>query len=310
MKNLIFSSYKGATYTGGLYLSEIYISSIIGNSQKLDGGAMFGNVPRPVWSQWYEPDSVGRINLATRAMLIETGPFKVLCETGVGAFFEPKLAERFGIQEKEHVLLNNLENHGLSHQDITHVILSHLHFDHAGGLLPSWSDQQTGSDDLLFPNANFLVSAAAWERMLQPHARDRASFISSLKEKLEGSGRLNIICGKYPEDELRDFISFDYSEGHTPGQMMTRVKGKNKCIIFVADLIPGAHWIHLPITMGYDRYPELIIDEKRELYKTLENKDLIFFTHDTMYAISGVQLNTKGKYEAVNPQKSILRLAI
>src|SRR5687768_11609463 len=113
--------------------------SIIGNSQKLDGGAMFGNAPRAMWAKWLEPDAENRIPLACRALLVEgLNGRRVLFETGIGAFFEPKLRERYGVVEDRHVLLDSLANAGFSDADIDAVVLSHLHFDHAGGLLAPW----------------------------------------------------------------------------------------------------------------------------------------------------------------------------
>ena len=137
--------------------------SIIGNSQRLDGGAMFGNVPRPMWEQWVAPDEGNRIPLACRALLADgLAGKRVLFETGIGAFFEPKLRQRFGVVEERHVLLDSLVQAGFSHEDIDVVVLSHLHFDHAGGLLSGWQDGMQAS--LLFPNATYLVSAACWDR--------------------------------------------------------------------------------------------------------------------------------------------------
>src|SRR5687767_7281319 len=116
------------------------ILSIEGNTQRLDGGAMFGNCPRPVWEKWAPPDDRHRITLACRALLVDEGKRKVLCEAGIGAFLEPKLRERFGVQEDRHVLLESLAAKGIAPEDIDVIVLSHLHFDHAGGLLTPWKE--------------------------------------------------------------------------------------------------------------------------------------------------------------------------
>src|SRR5688572_6922785 len=116
------------------------IFSVEGNTQKLDGGAMFGNCPKAVWQKWAAPDEQNRVKLACRSMLVREDGRNVLCETGIGAFFEPKLKARFGVQEDRHVLLDSLAKLGVEPGDVHVVVLSHLHFDHAGGLLESWRE--------------------------------------------------------------------------------------------------------------------------------------------------------------------------
>ena len=131
--------------------------SIAGNSQKLDGGSMFGNAPRAMWTKWATPDDLNRIPLATRGLLATPLNGKtVLFETGIGAFFEPRLRARFGVQEDRHVLLDSLREAGFDHTDIDVVVLSHLHFDHAGGLLAPWVEGR--GPELLFPTATFVVT--------------------------------------------------------------------------------------------------------------------------------------------------------
>jgi glyoxylase-like metal-dependent hydrolase (beta-lactamase superfamily II) len=278
---------------------QILISAIHGNRQQLDGGAMFGNVPRPVWQKWLPPDEVGRVELQCRALLVQTPSHNLLCETGIGAFFEPKLAERFGVIESEHMLLTNLAERGLAPEDIDYIILSHLHFDHAGGLLPTYAEISAGHDTLAFPRAKFLVGEEAFARCKYPHERDRASFIPGLAEKLERSGRLIVIRpeAKGLPDDLTDLISFRYSNGHTPGQMHCLVQGQTQKVFFAGDLIPGLPWVHLPVTMGYDRFPERLIDEKKELYQAAIKEDwYVFFTHDIGIAMAKIESDQNGKF--------------
>ena len=276
--------------------------SLPGNSQKLDGGAMFGNAPRAMWARWASPDDANRIPLACRALLASPLNGKtVLFETGIGAFFAPALRERYGVVEDRHVLLESLRSAGFEHEDIDVVVLSHLHFDHAGGLLAPW--QEGRAPTLLFPNATYVVSADCWQRARNPHPRDRASFIPELPALLEASGRLEIVDGQYSA-ALGKSVRFHYSDGHTPGLMLAEICGPDFVggephggVVFCADLIPGRPWVHVPITMGYDRNAELLIDEKREfLEDKLARNVHLFFTHDPGCALAQVTRDDKGRF--------------
>ena len=172
---------------------------VMGNSQKLDGGAMFGNAPKALWERWVSADNRNRIDLACRALLVLEPDRRILFEAGIGAFFDPKLRDRFGVTDANHVLLDNLTALGIQHEDIDVVVLSHLHFDHAGGLLSAYQADEPLR--LLFPNAHFVVSEAAFERAIKPHARDKASFIPTLNEQLSQSGRLSTRSNRYCQNE-------------------------------------------------------------------------------------------------------------
>lgn len=285
--------------------------SIIGNSQKLDGGAMFGNAPRAVWSRWTSVDEQNRIDLACRALL--ASPLNgrtVLFETGIGAFFPPDLRQRYGVVEDRHVLLDSLADAGFSHEQIDVVVLSHLHFDHAGGLLAVWQDGE--APRLLFPNATVVVSAAAWQRACRPHARDRASFIPELPALLQASGRLEIVDGPHCR-VLGDSVRFHYSQGHTPGLLLSEIVGPMRVqgqahggVLFCADLIPGRAWVHVPITMGYDRNAELLIDEKQAVLDDVLAREVhLFFTHDPGCALARATRDAKGRFVTSHEQERL-----
>jgi glyoxylase-like metal-dependent hydrolase (beta-lactamase superfamily II) len=271
--------------------------SILGNSQQLDGGAMFGNAPKALWSRWIAPDAENRIPLACRCLLVkDLDGRNVLFETGIGAFFEPALRERYGVVESRHVLLDSLAAAGLTHEQVDVVVLSHLHFDHAGGLLAAWEEGQPPR--LLFPNARFVLGADHWRRATHPHPRDRASFVPELQPLLEASGRLELVEGEYSLT-LGESVRFSFSDGHTPGLMLAEVAG----VVFCADLIPGRFWVHLPITMGYDRWPEKLIDEKHAFLEDKLTRDVrLFFTHDHDCALARVTRDERGRFGTTDEQ--------
>jgi len=277
---------------------------------------MFGNAPRALWEKWAAPDELNRIELACRALLASPLEGKtVLFETGIGAFFEPRMRERYGVQESQHVLIDSLREAGFEHEDIDVVVLSHLHFDHAGGLLAAWHEGR--EPELLFPNATYVVGAQHWQRALQPHPRDRASFIPELPGLLQASGRLEVVDGEYSK-VLGHSVRFSYSDGHTPGLMLAEIVGQARAgegahggVVFCADLIPGRSWVHVPITMGYHRNAELLIDEKRQfLEDKLARNVHLFFTHDPQVALAQVGRDEKGRFVTLHEQGELKARAL
>jgi glyoxylase-like metal-dependent hydrolase (beta-lactamase superfamily II) len=281
------------------------IFSIEGNTQKLDGGAMFGNCPKALWERWLKPDEKGRVGLACRSMLIVDEDDRViLCEAGIGAFFEPKMADRFGVENSDrHILRESLAKVGFSPDDVDVVVLSHLHFDHAGGILPSYDEIQKEGMHLLFKNASYVLGEEALARAKSPHMRDKASFIPGLTKLLENTKNLEIITGQTSK-VLGEKFEFITTSGHTPGQIHVLYKGSDEPIFFCGDLIPGTPWVHLPITMGYDRFPEKLIDEKSEiLNRAVEENWSLFYTHDVHFACSKISMDEKGRFKPDNAVK-------
>ena len=178
-------------------------------------------------------------------------------------------------------------------------MLSHLHFDHAGGLLGEFSEGR--EPELLFPNAQYVIGEQAWERACKPHPRDRASFIPRLTERLAASERLELVSGGRSRS-LGGRVQFHFSNGHTPGLMHAELGG----VVFCSDLIPGRPWVHLPVTMGYDRNPELLIDEKRGFLEDKIARGVqLFFTHDVGCAIAAPTRDASGRYGVAGERASL-----
>jgi glyoxylase-like metal-dependent hydrolase (beta-lactamase superfamily II) len=284
------------------------ITTISGNGQKLDGGAMFGSAPRALWERWIAADTMNRIDLACRAMLVRDSRQTVLVEAGIGAFLDHEQRQRYGVTESHHVLLRSLSELGYSDADVDAVVLTHLHFDHAGGLLTAYEDGKPSH--LLFPNARYVTGRRQWQRACNPHIRDRASYIPELLRLLESSGRLELVGDGGGSSTLGPEWRFHVSDGHTPGQLLPEIDMPAGPVVFAGDLVPGTAWVHLPITMGYDRYPEVLIDEKaRLLGDLLSRSGRLVFTHDPAVAIGRLCIDEKGRYGVLDTSGDVTGLA-
>lgn len=284
----------------------VQIYSVLSNAYRLDGGAMFGNAPKALWERWIPADEQNRLRLTTRALLALTGEEVILFETGIGAYLEPKLRERFGVYEPEHMLLETLAQHGVAPADVTRIFFTHMHFDHVGGLLSPW--QEGKEPEIIFPSAKVYAGEDAWERATHPHSRDRASFIPALHRQLEQSGRLTLVR----KDETFSFggleLRFFPSDGHTPGLLAADLRYPGGRVVFPTDLVPGRFWVHLPISMGYDRFPELLIEEKKTLLTSLvEDNGWLVYVHDPDCAASRVRYHEENaSFSAVDLQKELV----
>jgi len=306
--HIVTKFYQSATENTDMAFKQRTLTTISGNSQKLDGGAMFGNAPRALWQRWFTPDEQNRIELGCRALLVREAGRTILVEGGVGAFFSPEMKERYGIEDARHVLLDKLGELGLSDSDIDVVILTHLHFDHAGGLLAAWKEGEDAR--LLFPSARFITGRRQWQRANNPHTRDKASYIPKLLELLEASGRLELIDDGAASLTLGPDWRFHFSDGHTPGQLIPEVVMPGGPVVFGGDLIPGVPWVHLPMTMGYDRFPEVLIDEKTLLLEDLLARNgRLVFTHDPKTALGRIVRDNKGRFGLSESSDDVTDLA-
>jgi glyoxylase-like metal-dependent hydrolase (beta-lactamase superfamily II) len=255
---------------------------------RLDGGAMMGSVPKVLWTKTNPADEQNRIDLALRCLLLDDGENIVLIETGIGDHNSEKFKKMFDIKQQEKSLSNTLSDSGYSIKDITHVILTHLHFDHAGGAV-----FKTVSDDFkpAFPNATYYISKSNWEAALNPSPKDRASYLKHNFICLNDSGVLKII----PDNtQILDGIETYVVNGHTHGQQLVKVKGDRETLIFCSDLIPLKSHINIPWIMGYDLNAELTLHEKTIfLSEAAENGWILFFYHDPNSVAVKIDKNDK-----------------
>mgnify|MGYP000956555114 CR=1 FL=1 len=241
---------------------------------RLDGGAMMGSVPKALWNKTNPADEKNRIDLSMRCLLLDDGQNRVLIESGIGDYYPEKFKEMFHIRQPENTLSNTLSNYNYSIKDITHVILTHLHFDHAGG-----ATYFNGKENLpTFPNANYIVSKSNWDAAVNPNPKDKASYLLENFMPIQEFNQLTLI-----EDdcEIMDAISGLSFYGHTTGQQLIKITVNNDSLIFCSDLIPLKSHLKLPWIMGYDLNASLTLQEKKIfLDKAADDDWWLFFYHD------------------------------
>jgi len=247
---------------------------------RLDGGSMFGSVPKPIWSKTHPADDRNRIGLAMRCLLLEGGGRRVLVDVGVGDKLPPKLVDIYGIDHAEHSLETSLAALGLGVEDVTDVVLTHLHFDHAGGATRT----QGGLLVPRLPKAHYYVQRRNWENASRPNPRERASYLPENFAPLMEAGVLRLWDGpQRPWPGVEVFTA----EGHTRGQQLVRVEGREGVIYFVADLIPTASHVRIPFVMGYDVAAIETMAEKRELLARASGEGAwICLEHDPATALA------------------------
>ncbi len=262
---------------------------------KLDGGAMFGVVPKSLWQKTNPADANNLIEMGMRSLLIEDGKKLILVDCGLGNKQDDKFFGHYSLFGDDN-LDKNLKKYGFVKEDITDVFLTHLHFDHCGGAI-EWNDDKTAYRPA-FKNAHFWTNKNHWKWATEPNPREKASFLKENILPIEESGQLNFIplpsTGNYgfAPDLKMDIIFVD---GHTEKQMLPVLQYQEKTIVFAADLIPTAGHVPLVYVMGYDTRPLLTMEEKDKFLKQcVDNEYLIFLEHDAHHELVSLKMTEKG----------------
>lgn len=260
---------------------------------KLDGGAMFGVVPKSIWSRTNPADNNNMCNWSMRCMLIEDGDKLILIDTGIGDKQSEKFFSYYYLFGED-TLRGNLAKLGFGLDEITDVFLTHLHFDHVGGAVER--DSVTSTLKPVFKNANFWSNKNHWKWATEPNAREKASFLSENIMPLEESGQLKFIDRDtdYKNDVFPN-LDVIFVDGHTESQMLPRIKYKGKTIVFVADLMPAVAHIPLPYVIGYDTRPlQTMIEKEKFLNLAADEEYILFFEHDYYNECCTVKHTEKG----------------
>jgi glyoxylase-like metal-dependent hydrolase (beta-lactamase superfamily II) len=246
----------------------------------LDGGSMFGSVPKPLWSRLQAPDDRNRIRLAMRCLLLEGYGRRVLVDDGIGDKFPPKLADIYAVDQREHSLERSLAAHAVNPSDITDVLLTHLHFDHAGGSTKREGERLVPR----LPRARYYVQRRNLENARHPNPRERASYLPENFEPLIEADVLTLWDGPgTPWPGIETLLA----DGHTRGQQLVRVSGPEGALYFATDMIPTASHIRIPYVMGYDVAAIETMTEKRALLeRAIAENAWVCLEHDPRIALA------------------------
>ena len=255
---------------------------------KLDGGAMFGVVPKSIWNKLNPADENNMCSWALRCLLIEDGNRLILIDNGIGDKQDEKFFSHYYLHGKD-TLDNSLASHGFHRNDITDVILTHLHFDHCGGSI-------VRENNLLIPsfkNARYWSNENHWNWAIQPNDRERASFLKENILPIQESGQLNFV--QPSTHHFSDNLVIRHVFGHTEDMMLPQINYKGKTIVFMADLLPSAAHIPIPYVMAYDMFPLKTLQEKKSFLSEAVEKDyILFFEHDPSIECCNLQQTEKG----------------
>lgn len=253
----------------------------------LDGGAMFGIIPKPLWEKSNPPDEKNRIKLGAKSILLESDSKKILVDTGIGSNWDEKFLKIYDVQFHNNNLFDELNKVNIKPDEITDVILTHLHFDHTGGSVI----EQNGKMIPAFPNADYHVQKEHFDWALNPSDRDRGSFIKNRFIPLAEEGILNFISDKYFDDEI-EFIKV---YGHTIGMQLLKIFDSSNTILYCADLVPTSSHVPVPYVMGYDIQPLNTVKEKNELFPmAVEEEWKLIFEHDPKILAATINKTEKG----------------
>lgn len=260
---------------------------------KLDGGAMFGVVPKTLWSKTNPADENNMCNWSMRSMLIEDGNRLILIDAGIGDKQSEKFFSHYYMNGNDS-LAGNLAKLGFSNDDITDVFLTHLHFDHCGGAI-QWNKDRTGFEPV-FKNATYWSTENHWKWATEPNPREKASFLSENILPIQESGQLKFVdrIGNYTSNVFPNFDVL-FVDGHTESMMIPHINYQGKTLVFMADLLPSTGHIPLPYVMGYDTRPLITMTEKELFLNTAADKEFVLFLeHDSVNECCVLQHTDKG----------------